>query len=211
MAWTAPRTWVANETVTFSLLNTHLRDNLIALNAGALALSGQAAGHWIQASSASQFAVVTPYAAALSINTTAVGNIGLGVDTLQSYALADGTLGTNGWGLEIIAAISFAANGDTKQAWLYFGGTAIAQTTQAVWNNVPCILRATVIRTAAATQVAIGDSLVGTTASVLYTTPAETLSGGAGVTIATKGESQSVADNDIVSRLLMVRLVRTPV
>jgi hypothetical protein len=29
MAWTAPRTWVALETVTAALLNTHLRDNLL--------------------------------------------------------------------------------------------------------------------------------------------------------------------------------------
>lgn len=31
MAYTSPRTWVAGETVTAALLNTHLRDNLIAL------------------------------------------------------------------------------------------------------------------------------------------------------------------------------------
>jgi hypothetical protein len=31
MAWTAPRTWVAGETLTAALLNTHLRDNLKAL------------------------------------------------------------------------------------------------------------------------------------------------------------------------------------
>lgn len=31
MAWTAPRTWVTDEVVTAALLNTHLRDNLIAL------------------------------------------------------------------------------------------------------------------------------------------------------------------------------------
>lgn len=31
MAWTAPRTWVAGETVTAALLNTHLRDNLKAI------------------------------------------------------------------------------------------------------------------------------------------------------------------------------------
>jgi len=30
MSWTAPRTWVAGETVTAALLNTHLRDNLLA-------------------------------------------------------------------------------------------------------------------------------------------------------------------------------------
>lgn len=31
MAWTSPRTWVSGETVTAALLNTHLRDNLLAL------------------------------------------------------------------------------------------------------------------------------------------------------------------------------------
>lgn len=31
MAWTTPRTWVTSETVTASLMNTHVRDNLLAL------------------------------------------------------------------------------------------------------------------------------------------------------------------------------------
>lgn len=31
MAWTSPRTWVAAETVTAALMNTHVRDNLKAL------------------------------------------------------------------------------------------------------------------------------------------------------------------------------------
>lgn len=31
MAWTAPRTWSPGETVTASLMNTHLRDNLLVL------------------------------------------------------------------------------------------------------------------------------------------------------------------------------------
>ena len=32
MGWTAPRTWVVAEIVTAALLNTHLRDNLLALS-----------------------------------------------------------------------------------------------------------------------------------------------------------------------------------
>lgn len=32
MAWTTPRTWVANETLTAALLNTHLRDNFNELD-----------------------------------------------------------------------------------------------------------------------------------------------------------------------------------
>lgn len=32
MGWTSPRTWVASEVVTASLMNTHVRDNLNAIN-----------------------------------------------------------------------------------------------------------------------------------------------------------------------------------
>lgn len=32
MGWTAPRTWVASEVVTAAIMNTHVRDNLSALN-----------------------------------------------------------------------------------------------------------------------------------------------------------------------------------
>lgn len=32
MVWTAPRTWVAGETVTAAIMNTHVRDNLKALS-----------------------------------------------------------------------------------------------------------------------------------------------------------------------------------
>lgn len=34
MSWTSPRTWVSSELVTSSLLNTHLRDNLLAIFPG---------------------------------------------------------------------------------------------------------------------------------------------------------------------------------
>lgn len=33
MAWTAPRTWVTNEVVSAAIMNTHVRDNLLALGA----------------------------------------------------------------------------------------------------------------------------------------------------------------------------------
>lgn len=36
MAWTTPRTWVTSEVVTSAIMNTHVRDNLIALRAGDL-------------------------------------------------------------------------------------------------------------------------------------------------------------------------------
>lgn len=58
MAWTTPRTWVAGEVVTASLMNTHVRDNLDALRAGGIAVASQAAQDFIYASSATQFARV---------------------------------------------------------------------------------------------------------------------------------------------------------
>jgi hypothetical protein len=33
MAWTSPRTWIAGETLTATLLNTHLRDNMLETEA----------------------------------------------------------------------------------------------------------------------------------------------------------------------------------
>ena len=43
MSWTAPRTWVTGELVTAALGNAHWRDNLLALRAGGLAITSQAA------------------------------------------------------------------------------------------------------------------------------------------------------------------------
>jgi hypothetical protein len=40
MAWTTPRTWVAAETVTASIMNTHIRDNLNAIQGGLVSTPG---------------------------------------------------------------------------------------------------------------------------------------------------------------------------
>ena len=41
MAWTTPRTWVPNETLTAAMLNTHLRDNFLELDVAKVTGSGQ--------------------------------------------------------------------------------------------------------------------------------------------------------------------------
>lgn len=38
MSWTTPRTWVAGENVTATIMNTHVRDNLIDLDSRVTAL-----------------------------------------------------------------------------------------------------------------------------------------------------------------------------
>jgi hypothetical protein len=55
MAWTAPRTWVAGELVTAAIGNTHWRDNLLALRAGEIAISGQTALDLIYAATTTTF------------------------------------------------------------------------------------------------------------------------------------------------------------
>mgnify|MGYP001391287001 CR=1 FL=1 len=56
MAWTAPRTWVSGELVTAALFNTHLRDDLLSLETGRLAIASQAADDIPYASSSTQLA-----------------------------------------------------------------------------------------------------------------------------------------------------------
>lgn len=53
-AWTTPRTWVTGEVVTAAQMNTHVRDNLNELRGGGIAISSQAAGDVICASSSTQ-------------------------------------------------------------------------------------------------------------------------------------------------------------
>lgn len=208
MAYTTPRTWVASELVTAALLNTHLRDNLAAINAGAVAVASQAAGDWLQASSASAVVRTQPYTPFLSINTTAVGTVGSGEDNLMSYAVGAGLLGTDGWGLEILAGFLAAANANSKTFKLYFGATVIASTGAISPNAKGVTMRAVVIRTGATAQVAMSQSNCEVTngAYASFTTPAETLAN----SITIKGTGEATSNDDIIQKLLMVRLVHTP-
>lgn len=56
MAWTTPTARTTGELITASIWNTDLKDNLIALRAGAIAITSQAALDFIYASGASQLA-----------------------------------------------------------------------------------------------------------------------------------------------------------
>lgn len=46
MAWTTPRTWTAGEVVTASMLNTHVRDNTLALYGAWTSASVTGATNW---------------------------------------------------------------------------------------------------------------------------------------------------------------------
>lgn len=59
MSWTAPLTWIANQIVTAAQLNTHVRDNLIELRGGGIAISGQTGNDFIYGASSTQLGRVS--------------------------------------------------------------------------------------------------------------------------------------------------------
>ncbi len=54
MAWTAPKTYVAGAVLTAAELNTYERDNMLALRSGSVAMTGQANGRFVVATSTTQ-------------------------------------------------------------------------------------------------------------------------------------------------------------
>lgn len=96
MAWTSPRTWVAGEKVTATLMNVHVRDNLAALRANV---------------------------GVLYQNGAAVGSVTTGETDLATFSVPGGTLAANGQRLVLRATGHFPANGNNKTFKSYFAGT----------------------------------------------------------------------------------------
>ncbi len=68
--WTAPRTWTTGELVTSSIMNTHIRDNELVLRAGGMAITSQAAGDVLCASSSTQLGRI----AAVAVGQVVISN-----------------------------------------------------------------------------------------------------------------------------------------
>ena len=135
-----------------------------------------------------------------NVNTTSTGNVGTGEDDLITYSLPANSLTRNGSYIEFEVAGTFAANANNKRIKIYFGATAIFDTTAQAFNAGSWTAKCTVIRTGATTQkasVQFASSNTLLTSSALYSTPAETLS--SAVTIKCTGEATS--NNDIVQEL----------
>lgn len=144
---------------------------------------------------------------ARSINTTAVGNVGVGEDDLITYSVPAATLAADGDSLEISAWGTFAANANNKTVKIKFGATTILDTGAVAANSGNWVIRATVVRTGAATQQCFA-TLVTDNATLTdiakYTTAAETLANA--ITLKCTGEATS--DNDISQKGMKVILER---
>jgi hypothetical protein len=139
----------------------------------------------------------------LTINTTAVGNVGTGEDDLMTFTLKGATLGTNGMGVRATGWGTAANNANAKTVKGIFGTTTLLTTaltaSQAgVWRAVMEI-----IRTGAATQEVGAHLLQGgatTIVDVEQSAPAETLAND----LTIKFTGTGTADNDIVQEGMIV-------
>ena len=151
------------------------------------------------------FAFTKKGAYQLTSNTTPVGNVTVGVDTLMTYSLQPNVLAKDGYNISIKAWGTFAANANSKQLKLLFGAAVLYDTTALVVNNGTWVIESSVVRTGTATQQAVTFIISSNTTvvnSVTYIVPTETLSG----TIVIKCTGEAVATNDIVQKGLLIKV-----
>jgi hypothetical protein len=210
MAWTSPYTFVAATILTAAQLNTQVRDNVTAVWSGEQSLSSQVAGDWMQASSGTAWVRKQPFIPYLSLNTTAVGNIGTGEDNLMSHALPPGFLSTDGWGIAWVAYFIYADNTANKTVKVKFGSNTILTLGPSAYQNFVIRTSGTVIRTGDATQLAmnevVGGEGLGGSHSAYFSTPTQTLS--SAITLQCTGTATS--DGDIMQVQLGVHLIHMP-
>lgn len=147
------------------------------------------------------------------VDTTQTGNVGVGVDTLQTNSIAANTLAANGDTLVIEADGTFANTGASKQIILNFGTTAILTLPTSTYGFSAASawrIRAKIVRTGAATQKASAEIILNNSEGVLpytfYTTPTNTLSGAVGLWLT----GEATADNDIVKEICTVDFKPAP-
>ena len=142
----------------------------------------------------------------VTINATAAGNAAnTNLQTLWTYTLPANTLNANGRAVRVRVWGTFAANGNTKLAHVYFGATQ-AVTYGGAPNNESFFMDAIVVRTGAATQVTFGWGLRNGLVDNLATTAAETLTGDVAITFKAQS-SVTGAANDIVFKGAVVEVL----
>lgn len=152
MSWTAPRTWTLGELVTASMLNTHVRDNLIELRAGGLAISGQLATRIPYAISATQLEM----ASTLTWDGT----------TLTASNFSGGAYSGNSYTGKSVLFTGAAAGTDAGPSIWGFSNTLffVAGTSGFVWNNQNNTANlATLGTVSASTRLTVLDTSAGTT------------------------------------------------
>jgi hypothetical protein len=110
--------------------------------------------------------------------------------------------------LEFIAWGATANNADTKTVRVYFGATLFVQAILTASSPGTWVIRGTIVRTSATTQLAVATTTHTLTAPVAQNgsaSPGETLSGAVNMRIT--GESSTATNNNITIAALIVKRV----
>lgn len=153
----------------------------------------------------------------ININTTAVGNVGAGADTLMTYTLPANTLAANGRGIRIYSSGITGANANTKQFIQYFGSVPVAGLISAAvaLNLSSWVMETTLIRVNASSAKIYSRTLVGaiatTTSTFVYNVSGSGGTGGLDFTVTNEikvtGESVSVpASDDVIQDGMIVEV-----
>ena len=143
-----------------------------------------------------------------TINTTAVGNVGVGEDNLMTYSLPLASLNAAGKGVRIKAWGTTANNANAKTVILYFGTTAIE--TYALTINIAGFweITASVFSTGTDTQDYVAQlTSVGAAGVALVDQEAGTSAQDDGAAITIKCTGTATADNDVVQQGFHIEII----
>jgi hypothetical protein len=145
-----------------------------------------------------------PIGGTLTVDTTAVGNVGAGEDTLIAYSLTADTLSVNKDYIDIQAWGITAANANNKRIKLKFGSTTILDTGSVAANNASWLINCKIVRTASNAQQIIASIISDSTLigdSATFTSGTEDLT--TSLNIFCTGEATT--DDDIVQEGLSIK------
>lgn len=145
----------------------------------------------------------------LDTQTTPVGNVGVGEDTLMTYTVVANALNISARGVEWESAGTLANNANAKTLKLYFGTVAMIAVTLPTNIAADWIAKSTVIRTGASTQRYVIEVRVvnqATNVPLVYVSQG-TLAQTETNTIVIKATGEAVANNDIVQNFSLIKVV----
>lgn len=151
----------------------------------------------------------TKLSGVLNINTTPVGNIGVGADDLITYSLPANMMKNNGDYLEVEGWGTLAANANSKTITVNFGSQVIYTTAANAANGGSWSFRAKIVRLTETTQSIDVDFLSNnTTLQNDANYPTVTTDGTQDLTtaIAIKCTGEAVDDNDIIQQIQIIKL-----
>lgn len=142
----------------------------------------------------------------LNVNTTAVGNVGVGEDDLITFSVGGSTLGANGDYITFESSGTFSGSINSKRLKVKFGSTIIFDSGMlAVTVASDWVIEGTIIRTSATTfkaDVRLNSSFASLAAYADYSTGTETLASA----LILKCTGEATVDNDVVQEFQIVKL-----